>query len=156
MGRFRRVSSSDLAEAIEAHVVASVDNLNGTYGITVTNISSWPDEIDCITYARNPVTGDLDEQTRTVWTGVKDDSTHVTVSRVGGPSLGDNLDSTYFITVVPTHVWANNIVDALSLCLPDDGANGVKAANGTNLAFVVSSTQPSPIANRTLVWLRPL
>jgi len=156
MGRFRRASSSDNSEAFETQVVQALDNGDGTLGITFSNISTWADECDFITYSRDVNTSEIDEQTRIVWTGVKVDNTHVTATRVGGTAPDNQLDGSYFGTVVPTHFWANNIVEALTECLPDDGENGIRGHDGNYLSFIVSPNQPSPVQGRTIVWFRPI
>jgi hypothetical protein len=160
MGKFRRVSATNAAEAQEVQVSGAVDNGNGTYGITVGNISSWAnnngngDELDFITYARD-VNGNVDESTRVVWNGTKVSNTYITAKRVGG-SATYLPDATGFAAVVATHFWANEMVEQLRLCLPDDGRAGIKSTTGNPQVIIISASQPSSITGRTVIWLKPL
>lgn len=154
MSVFRRVSSLDTQEALEVNVNSASANPNGTYGISVSNISTWPDEVDFITYARDS-DGSLDESSRVVWTGTKDDDTFITATRVGE-------NTTYipgpddFATVVPTHYWSNNIVDGIKANIVDDGTQGLLSLGGSPLLFKVGGTQPVAVPGRTIIYFRPI
>lgn len=154
MSVYRRVSATDTSEATEVQVSGAVENPDGTITITTGDITSWPSECDFITYARDE-DGKVDESTRVVWYGNKDDSTNVTARRVGGSEtyLPDSLNAA---TVVPTHLWANHMVGGLMECLPQDGKKGINAVSGNPLVFSVGKTKPAAIAGRTVVWLKPL
>jgi hypothetical protein len=154
MSVFRRVSATDTAEAIEVAVSGSYVNPDGTIGLSVGNITSWPDEVDYMTYARKQA-GEVDEATRVVWLGHKDSNDYLIGTRTGG-SASYLPDSTNFATVVPTHRWANDMTDSLNSNLAPDGERGILVDGAGPLVFAVSDTEPSPIAGRTILWLRPL
>jgi hypothetical protein len=156
MSKYRKVSALDTAEALEVQVTGAVENPDATLTLTVGSIASWATETDFITYARDPDTNAVVESSRVVWRGTKVDNTNITATRTGGSLTDDLSDGGYFATVVPTHLWANDLAGGVGACLPADGLNGIKSADGDDLAFIVSETQPEPIADRTIVWLRTL
>lgn len=154
MGSFRNVSASRTGEASEVQVSGAIGNPDGTYGISLGDISSWPEYVDFITYARDE-DGKVDENTRVVWTGRKADNSNVTASRVGGRE-SYVPDASNMATVVPTHCWANDITDALMACLPDDGENGFIGHDGKIYSVSTSNVQPSAVEGRTILWFKPL
>jgi hypothetical protein len=154
MSNFRKVSESDMREAREVSVAGSITNPDATVGITLGNIQDWSDECDFITYGRTE-DGTIDEASRVVWYGNKVSDTFIDAQRVGGsethlPSPGE------FATMLPTHYWANSMVNQLEKCLPDDGLGGILDLNGRPIQIVISPTQPTPISGRSIIWLRPL
>ena len=156
VSRYRKVSATNDGEALEARVLGTVNNSDGSCGISLGNISSWPQEVDFITYARDE-NGALDESTRVVWVGEKENDTYVVARRTGGSEV-HVPDATNFATVVPSHCWANDLVSGVEASLPGDGGGGINQAGkaGLPLEFVVSATKPAAVAGRTVVWLRPL
>ena len=155
MDQFRRVSANDSEESVEVNVSGAIKNPDDSYSISMGDIKSWPEECDFITYARDEQ-GKVDEETRVVWSGTKDDDTNVTANRTGG-SDSYVPGGTDYATVVPTHKWANDLVDGVASSLPQDGNKGLlQAGTGLPLVFVVSATQPAAVAGRVVVWLRPL
>lgn len=154
MSKFRKVSSSNFDEAGEVQVAGAVLNPDATYSITLGDVSAWPAEVDFITYGRD-VESKVDEKTRVVWYGNKIDDTTIKASRVGGQT-GYVPGPTNFATVVPTHYWANQMVEGISASVPADGAGGIVPVSGNPVMFSVGATPPSAIAGRTVVWLKPL
>lgn len=154
MGLLRRVSAADSREAEEVQMSGAVDNGNGTFTLTVGNIADWNGECDFITYARNDA-GTVDEDTRVVWTGTKSNDTTIIATKTGG-SNSYIPDSTNVAAPVPTHRWANDLIRQLDFSLPDDGKPGIKMAGSGAITFMISSSQPSAISGRTIIWLKPV
>jgi len=155
MNTYRNVSESNAAEASEVLVNGVIFGPNDKITISTTSTATWPTEVDFITYARD-VDGDVDEDTRVVWSGTKQDDTHIEAQRTGGsPSYVP--DSTNMATVVPTHKWANDIVNGIRQNLASDGEMGINTIDGIDpIVISIGQTEPQPIPNRTILWLRPL
>lgn len=154
MASFRKVSADNMHDALEVQISGVVNNGDGTFGLTVGDVSTWSTLCDFITYARAE-DGNVDESTRIVWTGEKINDTFINASKTGG-SATYNPDSTNYAAAVPTHRWANDIVDALNLSLADDGASGIKSLNADPILFAIGSSQPAAVAGRTIVWFKPI
>ncbi|MCL2806669.1 MAG: hypothetical protein FWD27_00670 [Coriobacteriia bacterium] len=160
MTKLRRVSANNTDEAREV-AISGESQVSGTM-ITMSvdrPLEAWPSEVDFITYARDD-NGSVIESSRVVWRGTVEGHTSLKATRVGGatnvlPAYG------HFATVVPSHVWANDIVDTLRANIADDGAAGLRRQDGGNpLVFSIgassSSPTPSAIPGRTIVFLKPL
>jgi hypothetical protein len=151
---FREVAATGAQEALETTVTAAYAEANGTVGLSLGDASTWPAEVDFITYARG-ADGGVDETTRVAWLGEKRDDTFVSAVRTGG-SPTYMPDATNLAAVVPTHRWANDVAKALGACLPGDGMAGAISLEGEAVLLSVSATEPSPVPGRTIVWVRPL
>jgi hypothetical protein len=154
MSDFRRVSADNLIEARETMIVSAIPVDVNTYGITVNDVQDWNEECDFITYGRDD-NGEISEASRVVWSGTKVNSTYINAVRVGGsqsavPEVG------HFISPVPTHYWANSLVDQLNKCLSSDGSVGIKDNAGNDVVFSIDSIEPSPKEGRTIIWFERL
>lgn len=150
MSKFRKVSASDSHEAIELLVGGSTDS-EGVVSIIVDDATTWPEECDFITFARE-TSGAINEDTRVVWQGTKVNSSLITATRVGGsaahmPAGGE------FATIVPTHKWFNDIAGTLSSVVSDDGC--IVGLEDQEIVFSTAATEPAPIAGKTIIWFQP-
>lgn len=154
MDKLRKVAASGQTEALEVLLSGAVLNADGSYNITVGSVATWPTDVDFITFARTS-DGKVDEATRVVWLGSKVDDTNIKATRTGG-STSHVPAANEFATVVPSHRWANDLIEGITASLPLDGTGGIKAVDGTPVVIAISDTQPAPISGKTIIWLRPL
>jgi hypothetical protein len=154
MGDFRRVSAVNDTEAREVIISGTTGPTDGKFGITTGNIAAWPTECDFITYERDS-DNIINEASRVVWIGTKVSDTYIEASRVGGSSTHVTAGGEY-ATMVPSHYWANSLVDQLNRTLASDGKPGVKGVNNVNYLIHAGASQPAAVAGRTIIWLKPM
>jgi hypothetical protein len=154
MSDFRKVSNSNEQESVEVTVSSAIDLTDGTFGITTSNCSTWPTECDFITYELD-AEGRIDETSRVVWYGNRTSDTYIIARKVGGNATAITTAGS-FATTVPTHYWANSLVEGIEKRLPDDGRDGIFAKDGRVVNFIVSSSPQAPIPGVDLIVFTPI
>lgn len=148
MAKFRRVSASNASEAVEVNVAGAIES-GSRYIITTGSLTTWPDEVDFITYSRDE-NGDVDEATRVEWTAEKVDDNNLLATRVNDGSYVPG--PTDFAAVVPMHNMINDLVDGVSASL--DGSGGFLTTSGSPFLVSIGGSAPGGVPGKTTIWFK--